>query len=191
MTETPFDDPDAEDAPAWGVVLDEGRGSLPYALIHGEPLVACAAWALGQGGITPIDAGVPWSSVRQGGEPVVLHDSLCPMTPVDFIVACLRHALHEDAVVVAVRPVTDTVKTVDDGLVGDTVDREGLRALASPVVLPPSVVAALHDRPGPDLAGLVVELAQSHRVVLVQAPVSARRVSSSDDLLVLEALTAG
>ena len=189
MNETPFGEPGPDDASAWGVVVDEGRGSLPYSLIHGEPLVACAAWALGQAGVTPIDAGIPWSSVRRGGEPVVLHDSLCPMTPVDLIVECLRRALAEDAVVVATRPVTDTVKAVSDGLVGDTVDLEDLRAMASPVVLPASVVAALRDGPGADLVGLVAELARSHRVVLVEAPVSARRVSSYEDLAVLEALT--
>ena len=37
--------------------VDEGRGALPYALIHGEALVACAAWALGEAGVTPVDIG--------------------------------------------------------------------------------------------------------------------------------------
>lgn len=191
MTQTFFDALADEGPRALGMVLDEERGSMPYALIHGEPLVACAAWALGEAGVTPIDAGVQWTSVRAAGEALVLHDSLCPMTPVDFITACLRRSLDEDAVVVATRPVTDTIKVVADGLVGDTVDRETLRAIASPVVLPPSVVAALADQPGTDLVDLVAELARSHRVVLVEAPVPARRVSSPADLLVLEALTAG
>lgn len=190
MTHTFFDAPD--DGPAaLGMVLDEGRGSLPYALIHGEALVACAAWALGEAGVTAIDAGIPWESVRGAGEPLVLHDSLCPMTPVDFIAACLRRALAEDAVVVAIHPVTDTIKLVADGLVGDTVDREGLVTVASPVVLTASVVTAMADKPSTDLVELVAELAQSHRVVLVEAPAAARRVSSVDDLLVLEGLTAG
>ena len=191
MSQTSYDALEDEAPPALGMVLDEQRGSLPYALIHGEALVACAAWALGEAGVTPIDAGIPWTSVRGAAEPLVLHDSLCPMTPVDFIAACVRRALDEDAVVVATRPVTDTVKVLADGLVGDTVDREGLRALASPVVLPPSVVAAMVDAPSSHLPGLVAELARSHRVVLVEAPASARRVSSLDDLLLLESLTAG
>ena len=48
-----LDDPD--DAVALGVVVDEGRGSLPFALIHGEALVACAAWAMGEAGVLPLD----------------------------------------------------------------------------------------------------------------------------------------
>ena len=55
MTEHPYDE--RELPPALGVVLDEDRGSLPYALIHGEALVACAAWALGDAGVTPVDVG--------------------------------------------------------------------------------------------------------------------------------------
>lgn len=192
MSQTFFDDPeDAESPAALGMVLDEERGSLPYALIHGEPLVACAGWALGEAGVTPLDSGVQWSSVCGAGEPLVLHDSLCPMTPVEFIAACVRQALDEDVVVVGVRPVTDTVKVVTEGLVGDTVDRDQLRAVASPVVLPPSVVAVLPEPPNTHLAALVAELARSHRVVLVEAPATARRVSSLEDLALLEALTAG
>ena len=96
-------------------MLDEGRGALPYALIHGEALVACAAWALGDAGVTPVDVGVPWSSLQTVDEAVVLHDALCPMTPAAFIADCVERALAHDAVVVAARPVTDTVKRVEAG----------------------------------------------------------------------------
>lgn len=191
MTETLFDPYQDDPPPALGILLDQDRGSLPYALIHGEALVACAAWALGDAGVTPLDTGVPWTAVRAAAEPVVLHDSLCPMTPADFIASCVRRALVEDAVVVATRPVTDTIKEVVDGLVGDTVDREGLTSIVSPLVLPPSVVSALANDPGTDLVALVASLATSHRIVLVEAPPSARRVSSLEDLALLEALTAG
>ncbi len=191
MSQTLYDPAADETPPALGWVLDEHRGSLPYALIHGEALVACAAWALGEAGVTPLDTGINWESVRGAGEPLVLHDCLCPMTPAGFIAGCLLRALDEDAVVVATRPVTDTIKVLADGVVGDTVDREGLTSVVSPVVLPPSVVAALVEQPGTDLVDLVAELALSYRIVLVEAPVSARRVSSLDDLSLLEALTAG
>lgn len=190
MTSTFFDEP-PEHPPALGMVLDDQRGSLPYALIHGEPLVACAAWALGEAGVTPLDTGVQWSSVQTADEPLVLHDALCPMTPVDFIVECVRRSVEDDVVVVATRPVTDTVKVLADGLIGETVDRDGLRALVSPVVLPASVVTALSAAPDSRLVGLVAELARSYRVVLVDAPPEARRVSSLDDLPLLEALTVG
>ena len=76
-------------------------------------------------------------------------------------------------------------------MVGETVDREGLTSIVSPVVLPPSVVSALVDEPGTDLVALVASLATSHRVVLVEAPASARRVTSPRRSRCCEALTAG
>jgi len=191
MTDSFYDPFEGEPPPALGIVLDRDRGSLPYTLIHGEALVACAAWALGEAGVTLLDTGITWDAVRRAGEPVVLHDALCPMTPADFIATCVLRALADDAVVVATRPVTDTIKRIADGMVGETVDRSGLTSIVSPVVLPPSVVAALVDEPGTDLAAVVGSLATSHRVVLVEAPASARRVSSPEEIALLQALTAG
>lgn len=191
MTDSFFDPFEGEPPPSLGIVLDRDRGSLPYTLIHGEALVACAAWALGDAGVTLLDTGITWDAVRSAEEPVVLHDALCPMTPADFIASCVRRALADDAVVVATRPVTDTVKRIADGVVGETVDREGLTSIVSPVVLPPSVVATLVEEPGSDLVVLVASLATSHRVVLVEAPASARRVTSPEEIALLQALTAG
>ncbi len=151
--------------------------------------MACAAWALGEAGVTLVDAGTQWSSLRVAEEPVVLHDPLCPLTPPDFVAACVA-AASDGAVVVAVRPVTDTIKVVEDGYVGRTLDRDGLLQVVSPVVLPPAVVAALDGLPTSDLAGLVALLAETYPVVTLEAPPSARRVSGADDLRLLEALTA-
>lgn len=163
---------------------------MPYALIHGESLVACAAWALGESGVTAVDATVAWESVVEAGEPLVLHDALCPMVPPRFIASCVARALEEDSVVVGVRPVTDTVKALTDGLVGDTVDRSGLLAVTSPLVLPASVLRTLASPPGSDLAGLAGELAAAgHRVITLEAPAEGRRVESPDAVLALEALT--
>lgn len=190
MTTTADDVPGSEPVPALGRVLDEDRGSLPYALIHGEALVACAAWALGDAGVTPLDVGVPWDDVLAAGQPLVLHDALCPMTPADFIASCVRRSLGDGAVVAGVRPVTDTVKVVDGETVGRTVDRTGLLAIASPVVLPPPVLRGLPGVPGSDLAALVARLvADGVQVDLVEAPAAGRRVGTEDDLRILEALT--
>jgi len=179
----------APEPAALGLVVDEERGSLPYALVHGEALVAAAAWGLGAAGVTPVDSGTPWSALVAAGEPVVLHDALCPMTPPDFIAGCLARAIEHACVVVGVRPVTDTVKVVDGGLVGATLDRAGLVAIASPVVLPAEVVAALAGPPPTDPVALVAGLRRRFPVELVEAPPSARRVGSEEDLRVLEALT--
>jgi 2-C-methyl-D-erythritol 4-phosphate cytidylyltransferase len=138
--------------------------------------------------VTLVDAGTQWSSLAVSEEPVVLHDPLCPLTPPEFIATCVA-AAADGAVVVGVRPVTDTVKTVQDGYVGATLDREGLLQVASPVVLPPAVVASLDDLPTSDLAELVALLAARHEVRTVEAPPAARRVSGEDDLRLLEALT--
>ena len=138
--------------------------------------------------MTLVDAGTPWSSLVVADEPVVLHDPLCPLTPPEFLAECVA-AAADGAVVVAVRPVTDTVKVVEGGYVGGTLDREGLLQVVSPVVLPPSVVADLDDLPTTDLAALVVLLAGTHPVTTLEAPATGRRVSAEDDLRLLEALT--
>ncbi|GAA1758626.1 hypothetical protein GCM10009795_001230 [Nocardioides hankookensis] len=180
---------DDEVEPALGAVIDDDRGHLPYALIHGESLVAAASWALGEAGVTPVDLGTTWEGLVDSGEPFVLHDPLCPMTPPAFIADCLARAVERGCVVVGVRPVTDTVKVVDDGVVGETLDRDGLVAVASPVVLPPGVVAALDGLPSTDFVALVDALRRRYPVELVEAPPAARRVGSTEDLRVLEALT--
>ena len=153
--------------------------------------MACAAWALGESGVELVDASVTWRGVVDAGEDVVLHDALCPMTPPAFIVACLEQARASGDVVVGVRPVTDTVKVVADGRVGETLDRDDLVAIASPLVLPAAVVARLGHRPATDLARAVADLAAAgHRVRLLPAPSEGRRVTSVEDVRVLDALTA-
>lgn len=180
---------ESEPAPALGVVVESGRGALPFSLIHGEALVACAAWALGDAGVTAVDLGTEWAGLVDSGEPFVLHDPLCPMTPAAFIAACVARAVATGRVVVGVRPVTDTVKAVHDGAVGGTVDREGLRVVVSPIVLPADVVAAIDALPTTDFAALADWLRESHPVDLVEAPPEARRVADADDVRLLEALT--
>ncbi|WP_205473713.1 2-C-methyl-D-erythritol 4-phosphate cytidylyltransferase [Nocardioides sp. SYSU D00038] len=183
---------DVETVPALGTVVEQERGSLPFELVHGEALVACAAWALGDAGVTAVDLGTGWDALVAAGEPFVLHDALCPMTPAGFVAACVERAVAADVVVVGVRPVTDTVKLLGPGdppVVGETVDRDALTAVASPVVLPASVVSSLDGLPSLDFAVLVAALAARFPVEAVPAPAEARRVTSVDDVRVLEAQT--
>ena len=177
-----------------GVVLDEDRGNLPYVLIHGEALVACAAWALGEAGVDLVDATVSWQGIVESGEDLVLHDALCPMTPPAFLAACLEQARASGRPVVGTRPVTDTVKVVTAGatgpVVGATLDRDALVAVASPLVLPAPVLATLAQRPSSDLARSVADLtAAGHAVDTLEAPPEGRRVSTPDDVRLLDALT--
>jgi 2-C-methyl-D-erythritol 4-phosphate cytidylyltransferase len=92
--------------------------------------------------------------------------------------------------VVGARPVTDTVRAIDDsGATGATVDRSELRAVTSPVVIPAAVVASLEQPPSfDDLADLVTALRQHHDVRFLEAPAESRRVSDESDLRLLEAL---
>jgi 2-C-methyl-D-erythritol 4-phosphate cytidylyltransferase len=177
---------------ALGRVVDEGRGSLPFALVHGEALVTCATWALSEAGVLPLDARTSVEGVLDAGLSLVLHDALCPMTPPEFLAACVRRAVDEDAVVAGVRPVTDTVKVLHDGLVGETVDREELVRIASPVVVPAGLiddVADLVADPALDLTALVEQLRARTPVLLADAPPEAMRVAGPEDIRVLEALT--
>lgn len=159
-----MDDP----ATALGTVVEEGRGALPFHLIHGESLVACAAWALGDAGVTAVDLGTQWEGIVDSGGPFVLHDALCPMTPAVFIAQCVARCVATDAIVVGT-------------------DAAG--ALLSPVVLPSSVVAAIDRLPVLDFPQLVDLLEGRFAVERVPAPASAARVATSEDVAALEALT--
>ncbi|WP_028650321.1 2-C-methyl-D-erythritol 4-phosphate cytidylyltransferase [Nocardioides halotolerans] len=171
-------------------MLETGRGSLPFALVHGEPLVAAAAWATGEAGIQLVDLGTEWPYLVDAGVPFVLHDPLCPLTPPAFLAACVAHAAGRSVVTAGVRPVTDTVKALHDDRVGATHDRADLLQVVSPVVLPATVVAALDGLPTTELAALVAVLAERFPVETLEAPAEARRVADESDLRVLEALTA-
>lgn len=182
-----------DEVAALGVVVESDRGSLPFALLHGEPLVACAAWATGEAGIQLVDASTSWEAVVDSGLALVWHDALCPLTPPDFLASCVRRAVAGSVVVAGVLPVTDTVKEVVAGpagpVVGGTVDRDGLRVLVSPLVIPAEVLPLLADWPSTDFRDALASLRAVARVELVEAPASALRVSDPADLSRLEALS--
>ncbi|MFT4083545.1 MAG: 2-C-methyl-D-erythritol 4-phosphate cytidylyltransferase [Nocardioides sp.] len=178
-------------ASALGAVVEADRGSLPFRLIHGEGLVTAAAWALDEAGVVPLDFTASWEAVAEAGEPFCLHDALCPMTPPGFLAACVALAREADVVVIGVRPVTDTVKVEDGGLVGETIDRDGLLAVASPIVLPAGVVCALEGLPSNDFVELAGLLAARFEVRTVEAPPAGRRVATEEEIRLLEVATAG
>jgi 2-C-methyl-D-erythritol 4-phosphate cytidylyltransferase len=179
-----------------GIVPTEGRGSLPYALVHGESLVAAASWALSTAGAELFDFSVPFESVQQAETALVLHDPLCPLTPAGFIEEAIEECERTGAVVVGVRPVTDTVKeyapSTGSGraaFLGATLDREGLVCVTSPIVLPATVVAALDRLDADDFAALVAELSKRFPVRHLEAPALGRRIVAEADLEILVALS--
>jgi 2-C-methyl-D-erythritol 4-phosphate cytidylyltransferase len=177
-----------EDGPLGLVPLD-GRGSLPFALVHGESLVAAASWAVGESGAQLYDATVPFDGVRRSGRDLLLHDPLCPLTPADFLAEATRVCVESGQIVVGFREVTDTVKQREGDLLGATVDRTTLRAVLSPVVIPAAVLAGLEDLDTSDFAGLVAGLAAEHPITWLAAPPLARRIADTAGLVVLEALS--
>lgn len=174
---------------ALGIVPTEGRGSLPYALVHGESLVAAASWALSTAGVELFDYSVPFEAVQDAECALVLHDPLCPLTPTGFIEEAVEECERTGAVVVGVRPVTDTVKEYSGSSVGKTLDRDGLVCVTSPVVLPATVVAALDTLETDDFAALVADLSARFPVRHLPAPALGRRIVGEADLEILVALS--
>jgi 2-C-methyl-D-erythritol 4-phosphate cytidylyltransferase len=179
-----------------GIVPTDGRGSLPFALVHGESLVAAASWALTTAGVELYDYSVSFEAVQDAGQPLVVHDPLCPLTPAGFIEEAVEECERTGAVVVGVRPVTDTIKeyaaATDSGqprLLGATLDREDLVCVTSPVVLPAAVVAALDELDADDLAALVARISERFPVRHLPAPALGRRIVGESDLEVLVALS--
>ena len=172
-----------------GWVPVESRGSLPFALVHGESLVAAASWALGEAGIVLFDASVTFDQLRESGRALVLHDPLCPLTPVEFLRDAVARSQETGAVVVGFRPVTDTVKRLRDDRLGETVDRTGLRAVTTPIVVPAAVLATLDRLDTSDFPALVAELASLATIDWLESPPLSRRVVDASDLADLEALS--
>jgi len=173
-----------------GWVPTTGRGSLPFATLDGEPLVALASFALEDAGAELVDFDAELADLR-ADRPLVLHDPLCPLTPISFLRRAVEVAAEEGAVVVGVHPVTDTVKAVQGEVVGGTVDREGLWSVTSPVVLPASLVADLDGWPdADDFAALVARLAERTEVRFLEAPPLGRRVEDESAVVLLQALAA-
>lgn len=153
---------------AVGVVPTDGRGSMPFALLHGEALVTIASWTLGHAGVELLDIGTTWAEVVDREAPFVVHDPLCPAVTVDLVVTAVETCLASGAVVAAV-------------LASDT------EAVVSPVVLPAAVVAELDEWPDLDEVPAWVEwLRRRWPVTFLEAPATARRVSGEDDLAGLE-----
>jgi 2-C-methyl-D-erythritol 4-phosphate cytidylyltransferase len=125
---------------------------------------------------------------------VLVHDPCCPLVPPPHLAEVLAHARQAPSeVVVSTRPMTDTVKSVVDGFVRATVDRDHLRVLSSPVTLPVGLLGGLPDLARiADLEGLLDALrAWGAPVRWVTAPPGGRRIGSAADVAVLETLSVG
>ena len=177
MTELEHREVRVAESGAVGIVPVEGRGSMPFALLHGESLVAIASWTLGHAGVELLDMGASWSQVVEREAPFVVHDPLCPAVAVDLVVTAVETSLATGSVVAAVLP--------GDAGEGDADDAR--RDVVSPIVLPAAVVAELDDWPDlDDVPAWVESLRSRWPVTFLEAPANARRVAGEDDLAGLD-----
>jgi 2-C-methyl-D-erythritol 4-phosphate cytidylyltransferase len=181
MTELEHREVRVAESGAVGIVPVDGRGSMPFALLHGESLVAIASWTLGHAGVELLDMGTSWSQVVEREAPFVVHDPLCPAVAVDLVVTAVETCLSTGSVVAAVLP-----GDADDGD-GDGADEDVARDVVSPVVLPAAVVAQVDDWPDlDDVPAWVESLRSRWPVTFLEAPANARRVAGEDDLAGLD-----
>jgi 2-C-methyl-D-erythritol 4-phosphate cytidylyltransferase len=202
--------------PRHALLVLSGRSELAFVELHGEPLYAHALRALADAA-GPVIVGVDgpdlrrvrddvarwrlpvtvlvhdewWGTVQQApGRGLLAHDVLCPLVTPQFLASVTSRADQDpNTAFVAVRPVTDTLKIVVDGQIQGTIDREGLAAVASPLIVPGHLLAAASaDEPPPihDFAAMVTWLRARGDVELLKAPLLGRRVEHHRAVHLLE-----
>jgi 2-C-methyl-D-erythritol 4-phosphate cytidylyltransferase len=203
-----------------GVIPLIAREPLGYAEFGGRPALLSAVGALRSAGVEPVlvvtgsgggsraeaalrgcrpaveQVECPEQSARLGelvaaARVAVIHDPLCPLVSP----AAIRETLGGWApgtASVSVLPVVDTVKATRGGLVRETVNRDVLRIVSSPVVLSGALLCEVTDltaalsRP----TSLVEWLRSRCQVRLVTAPPASQRVEDLSSLDVLSAMGA-
>ncbi|MGI8433714.1 MAG: hypothetical protein ACR2LE_03110 [Nocardioidaceae bacterium] len=117
-------------------------------------------------------------------ERVVVHEPLCPFVPDDFL-RRLSGSAAAAYPVAGVLPAVDTVKSVHEYFVRETVHRGAVRLVTTPIVARGEEVAEVDDLAASlqDLALLVTNLAhRNHDLELVTAPADSRRVNDKVEL---------
>lgn len=130
---------------------------------------------------------------------VVVHDPLHPLAPPSLVVGVVEALLDRGegcAGVLPIRPVTDTLKSVDeDDVVTGTTDREAYRMVYSPQAyraralleaLQAAPDATLRERGADRLPRLVQDT--GGRLISLPAPGEVFRIATADDLILAEAM---
>ncbi|MDX6699771.1 MAG: 2-C-methyl-D-erythritol 4-phosphate cytidylyltransferase [Solirubrobacteraceae bacterium] len=182
-----------------------------FAMLGGRPMLEWSVDALRAAGIEEIVVALPEGQeapegtvgVRGGetradsvrvafdastGDPVVVHDAARPLVTPEVIESALAALGGDVDGVVVAAPVIDTVKRVEDGVVRETVPREGLWAAQTPQVLRRAALKrGLAETSGPvtDDVALVEGFG---RVRVVEGPPENFKVTTPADLVAAEAL---
>jgi 2-C-methyl-D-erythritol 4-phosphate cytidylyltransferase len=122
---------------------------------------------------------------------VLVHDAARALTPVEVVEAVVAAVRGGAGAVIPVLPVSDTVKSVEGGLVRATVDRSTLRAVQTPQGFRRDLLAKAHAAadpaaPATDDAGLVEALGLPVRTVPGHA--EAFKITTPFDLVLAEAV---
>lgn len=144
----------------------------------------------------PVQDAHRWWRGLSGSLTVVLHDPLCPLVPARFLSGCLEEPEDrrrsgsergDRTPLLAFRPVTDTIKTVIDDRIVDTLDRDRFGIVTSPVVFDQEPDG---DRPAStrDFAALAAWLRERGPVRLRKAPSLGRRVDDPSAVNLLECM---
>jgi len=122
---------------------------------------------------------------------VVVHDPLCPLVSPVSLRQMIR-VWQPGTALAAVRPVVDTVKAASGGIVSGTVDRDTLRIVSSPVVVPAALLLDIDDLGAhlSDLSTLVQWLRGRCEVVLAGAPSASRRIEDVSSIQLVLSLDA-
>jgi 2-C-methyl-D-erythritol 4-phosphate cytidylyltransferase len=133
------------------------------------------------------------AAVADDVDTVLVHDVARPFVPVDVVERVLARLADGADAVVPARPVTDTIKEVDEeGAVVATLDRSGLRAVQTPQGFRRAVLEAAHAagaRPSLTDDAALVE-ARGGRVVVVDGADEAFKITRPWDLALAEAVAA-
>jgi 2-C-methyl-D-erythritol 4-phosphate cytidylyltransferase len=126
-----------------------------------------------------------------GVEVVVVHDAARPLATEELFLSVVAAVRQGAAGAVPGVPVADTIKRVSEGRVVETVERGELVAVQTPQAFRAEVLLRAHDGGGDatDDAGLLEALGEA--VVVVPGDPRNLKLTSRDDLLMLEALASG
>jgi 2-C-methyl-D-erythritol 4-phosphate cytidylyltransferase/2-C-methyl-D-erythritol 2,4-cyclodiphosphate synthase len=136
-------------------VFEKCRAVSEVVLVVGEQEIETADEIVRRFGFTKVSAIVPGGKCRQDsvanglkrvtGEIVVIHDAARPLVTCEIIERSIEEAARTGACIAAV-PVIDTIKCVEDGVVGETLDRCNLYAVQTPQTFRTDLIVSAHDR---------------------------------------------
>ncbi len=130
-------------------------------------------------GLAALPGGIDWVAIHDGARPLVLPEDI------DRVVAKAKSG----TCAMLAAPVTDTVKTVRDGVVVGTMDRDNLWLAQTPQVFRVDLIRAAHLTPSDKSASDDAMLAErcGHTVQIVESSGPNTKVTTPEDLVAVEA----